>query len=88
MTGVALSVALYGASIAYIAHPLFPSIDSAHFIDLVQSMPGWLKGIVKLPFSVAFTFHTFNGIRHLLWDVGKGKHLAFSAFFRVDSLQA
>ncbi len=35
-------------------------------------MPGWLKGAAKLVFAVPFTFHSFNGVRHLLWDVGVG----------------
>lgn len=27
-----------------------------------------LKAIVALP----FTYHSFNGVRHLIWDLGRG----------------
>ncbi|RXK37076.1 succinate dehydrogenase, cytochrome b556 subunit [Tremella mesenterica] len=72
LTGVALSGVLYGASLLYLLHPVFPAIDSAHLIQLAHDMPIWLKGGVKLLFAIPFTFHTFNGMRHLGWDMGKG----------------
>jgi len=72
ITGVALSGVLYGASLLYLLHPMFPVIDSAHAVSLAASMPVWLKGGLKLIFALPFTFHTFNGVRHLLWDVGQG----------------
>lgn len=72
MTGVALSVLLYGASIAYLGHPIFPSFDSAHLVQLAHDLPTWFKGSLKMLLAVPFTFHTYNGIRHLAWDVGKG----------------
>ncbi|ORY32795.1 hypothetical protein BCR39DRAFT_521603 [Naematelia encephala] len=71
-TGVALSSLLYAGALSYLFHPLVPAIDSAHLIQLVHDLPVWFKGTLKLPIAVAFTFHTFNGIRHLAWDVGKG----------------
>jgi succinate dehydrogenase cytochrome b556 subunit len=84
MTGVALSGVLYAASIAYLAHPMFPALDSAHLIELAHSMPVWLKGSVKLLFAVPFTFHTFNGIRHLAWDIGYGTLRAFLVNFQAN----
>jgi len=36
-------------------------------------MPTWLKGSAKFIFAVPFTFHSFNGVRHLAWDVGYGE---------------
>jgi succinate dehydrogenase (ubiquinone) cytochrome b560 subunit len=74
MTGVALSGVLYAASMAYLVHPMYPSFDSAHLVELVHSMPVWAKGGLKLLFAVPFTFHTWNGIRHLAWDMGYGKY--------------
>jgi succinate dehydrogenase (ubiquinone) cytochrome b560 subunit len=29
------------------------------------------KVATKLFFALPFTFHSFNGIRHLVWDMGK-----------------
>ncbi|KAK1924290.1 hypothetical protein DB88DRAFT_489711 [Papiliotrema laurentii] len=72
VTGSFLSGALYLGAVTYLLHPMYPAIDSAHLIDLVTSLPTWAKGSAKLIFAVPFTFHTFNGIRHLAWDIGYG----------------
>jgi succinate dehydrogenase (ubiquinone) cytochrome b560 subunit len=37
----------------------------------VLSRPVIAKVITKLFFALPFTFHSFNGIRHLVWDMGK-----------------
>ncbi|WVF71304.1 succinate dehydrogenase, cytochrome b556 subunit [Kwoniella sp. CBS 6097] len=71
ITGVALSGPLYVAAMAYLLHPVIPAIDSAHLISIVQDLPVWLKGSIKFALAVPFTFHSFNGLRHLGWDVGK-----------------
>ena len=73
LTGIALSGTLYLSAIAYLTHPYFPSLDSAHLVQIVHDTPVWLKGSIKLLFAAPFTFHSFNGVRHLLWDVGYGK---------------
>lgn len=73
ITGVGLSGVLYAASLVYLFHPLYPALDSAHLISLVHSLPTWVKGGIKFVFAVPFTFHTFNGIRHLAWDTGFGE---------------
>jgi len=75
VTGVTLSFALYGASLIYLLHPLYPSIDSVHLVQLVSAMPAWLKSGMKLVFAVPFAFHFFNGVRHLAWDLRKGLSL-------------
>jgi succinate dehydrogenase (ubiquinone) cytochrome b560 subunit len=73
MTGVALSGVLYVGAMVYLAHPMYSILDSAHLVDLVHSFPTWVKGSIKLLFAVPFTFHSFNGIRHLAWDMGYGE---------------
>jgi succinate dehydrogenase (ubiquinone) cytochrome b560 subunit len=73
VTGSFLSGALYLGAVTYLLHPMYPAIDSAHLVDLVTSLPTWAKGSAKLIFAVPFTFHTFNGIRHLAWDIGYGE---------------
>lgn len=47
-------------------------------------MPTWLKGSAKFIFAVPFTFHSFNGVRHLAWDVGYGE-LFVSSFGGMDT---
>ena len=63
---------MYAGSIVYLLHPLYPALDSAHLLSLVADLPTWFKASVKLALAGAFTFHSFNGIRHLMWDMGKG----------------
>jgi succinate dehydrogenase / fumarate reductase cytochrome b subunit len=41
----------------------------AGFIDVLGSTPGWL---VLVGLSWAFFYHLANGIRHLVWDTGRG----------------
>ncbi|KIR67411.1 succinate dehydrogenase, cytochrome b556 subunit [Cryptococcus bacillisporus CA1873] len=71
ITGVAFGGALYLSAMAYLLHPLVPGIDSAHLIQLVHDLPGWLKGSAKFIIALPFTFHCYNGLRHLNWDIGK-----------------
>ena len=73
LTGVALSGALYLSAFTYLLHPMFPALDSAHLIQIVHDTPTALKGTIKVLFALPFTFHTFNGIRHLAWDMGYGE---------------
>jgi succinate dehydrogenase (ubiquinone) cytochrome b560 subunit len=73
VTGVALSGSLYLFSLAYLLHPsVLTSFDSAHIIQFAQDLPGWVKGSIKLPLAGMFWFHSFNGVRHLAWDIGYG----------------
>lgn len=43
--------------------------NSSSFADL----PGWFKTSAKFIVALPFTFHSFNGIRHLMWDMNKGE---------------
>ncbi|THV02164.1 SDHC, cytochrome b subunit of succinate dehydrogenase [Dendrothele bispora CBS 962.96] len=68
-TGVALSALLYGFSLAYLFAPT--TFDSAHVIEFVQGLPDAVKYGGKFLLSLPFTFHSFNGLRHLAWDSGR-----------------
>jgi len=72
MTGVGLSVLLYGFSISYIAAPAFGiPFDSAEIVALVHQLPEWAKMTGKFILAAPFTYHGINGLRHLSWDMGK-----------------
>ncbi|GHJ89855.1 hypothetical protein NliqN6_6257 [Naganishia liquefaciens] len=75
ITGSALSGVLYLSAMAYLLHPVFPAIDSAHVISFVHDLPVWLKTSGKFIISLPFFFHSYNGIRHLVWDMGKAMTL-------------
>ncbi|SJX64254.1 related to SDH3-cytochrome b560 subunit of respiratory complex II [Sporisorium reilianum f. sp. reilianum] len=73
ITGTGLSVLMYAYFSAYAGYPLFGSaeaLSSGSLTDFVATLPAWFKTAVKVPLALAFTFHSFNGLRHLAWDWG------------------
>lgn len=69
-TGVGLTGAISAFAVAALVLPGgYP-----HYLDLIHSLPVGpaLIGLAKLGLAFPVTFHTFNGIRHLGWDLGKG----------------
>jgi len=68
-TGGALSALLYAFSLAYLVAP--GTFDSAHIVEFVGGLPDYLKISGKVLLALPFTFHSFNGLRHLSWDMGK-----------------
>jgi succinate dehydrogenase (ubiquinone) cytochrome b560 subunit len=69
VTGAALSTGMYGFFVAYALGPLVGlPFDSAAVIEMIQGLPEWFKLFIKADLAFAFSFHTWNGIRHLSWD--------------------
>ncbi|KAF9790321.1 hypothetical protein BJ322DRAFT_998807, partial [Thelephora terrestris] len=67
--GVGLSVLMYSYFLAYLASP--GTFDSAHVLEVISGLPEAVKYSAKVILAAPFAFHSFNGIRHLSWDVGK-----------------
>lgn len=73
VTGLALSGPLYIFSLSYLAAPVFGwHLESASLAAAFGAWPVAAKVLTKLLISLPFTFHSFNGLRHLMWDFGKG----------------
>ncbi|KAK9367808.1 hypothetical protein V1509DRAFT_625398 [Lipomyces kononenkoae] len=69
ITGVALSAGVYALGLGYLFAPVFGfSLTSAAIASAFGALPVALKFGLKLIASFPFTFHTFNGVRHLIWD--------------------
>ncbi|KAJ1984455.1 hypothetical protein H4R33_004373 [Dimargaris cristalligena] len=70
ITGAALAAGLYGGAIAYVASPIVLGMpfDSASIISTFAALPAAAKFSAKLLITLPFTFHAYNGIRHLIWD--------------------
>jgi len=69
-TGVALSCLLSGFGIGMLCLPAtYP-----YYLGLVADMQYSQAIVFPVKFLIAFPFwfHTFNGIRHLTWDLGYG----------------
>ncbi|XP_020827718.1 succinate dehydrogenase cytochrome b560 subunit, mitochondrial isoform X2 [Phascolarctos cinereus] len=69
-TGIALSA---GVSLFGLAALLLPGNFEGH-LELVKSLGLGPTLIHSAKFALVFPFmyHTWNGIRHLVWDLGKG----------------
>ncbi|KAF2673778.1 mitochondrial succinate dehydrogenase subunit C [Microthyrium microscopicum] len=73
LTGVALSGPLYLFSIAYLAAPYLGwHLESTVLATSFAAWPIAAKAIAKTTIALPFVFHSFNGIRHLAWDLRLG----------------
>lgn len=54
---------------AYLIAP--GTFDSTHVVGFVQGLPDGVKYLGKTILALPFTFHSFNGLRHLAWDIVK-----------------
>ncbi|CUS09077.1 unnamed protein product [Tuber aestivum] len=72
ITGSVLSVGAYGFFAAYAVAPAFGwHFDSATIAAAFSGLPAAAKFGIKLAVALPFSYHSWNGIRHLLWDTGK-----------------
>jgi succinate dehydrogenase (ubiquinone) cytochrome b560 subunit len=67
-----LSGTLYAFAPAYLVAPLVGwHLESASIAASFGALPLAVKFAIKLGLALPFTFHSFNGARHLLWDLGR-----------------
>ena len=60
---------LYGYALAYLVAP--ETFSSANVVELIAGLPEGVKYAGKVILAAPFAFHSWNGLRHLSWDVGK-----------------
>lgn len=73
ITGSGFSGALYVFSAAYLAAPLAGwHLESASIAAAVAALPVAAKGGLKFFLAWPFVFHSINGVRHLVYDMGVG----------------
>ncbi|KAL4883026.1 hypothetical protein BJY04DRAFT_31881 [Aspergillus karnatakaensis] len=73
ITGLILSGPLYLFATAYLASPLLGwHLESASIAAAFATLPIVAKVGIKSFFALPFTFHSLNGLRHLMWDTGRG----------------
>ncbi|EZF22984.1 succinate dehydrogenase, cytochrome b556 subunit [Trichophyton rubrum D6] len=72
ITGAILSGGLYIFASAYLVSPLLGwHLESASLAAAFAALPIAAKVAMKFTMALPFTFHCFNGVRHLVWDLGK-----------------
>ena len=68
MSGVVLALGLL-----LLTWWLAAAASGTEYFDLVHDiMASWIGRLILLGFTAALYFHLFNGIRHLMWDIGYG----------------
>ncbi|XP_030015386.1 succinate dehydrogenase cytochrome b560 subunit, mitochondrial-like [Sphaeramia orbicularis] len=69
-TGVGLSGAISAFALAALVLPG----NYPYYLDLIHSLyiGPYLIGLAKFGIAFPVSYHTYNGIRHLWWDIGKG----------------
>ncbi|KAJ6002171.1 hypothetical protein N7499_001964 [Penicillium canescens] len=73
ITGVALSGTLYLWATAYLVSPALGwHLESATMAASMGAMPVLAKVLLKSTLALPFTYHCMNGLRHLMWDLGRG----------------
>ncbi|KAG5513738.1 hypothetical protein PMAC_000776 [Pneumocystis sp. 'macacae'] len=73
ITGCFVSGGLYIFAVSYLVSPIFGwHLDSASIASMFHTWPVQAKVLAKFIFAFPFTYHSFNGLRHLYWDTGRG----------------
>lgn len=72
-----LAGGVYVFAIGYLVAPsispgLAQVFDLETIAGAVREVPGWLKTSGKFVLALPFAYHFFNGVKHLMWDVGFG----------------
>lgn len=72
ITGSILSGGFYVFGAAYLIAPALGwHIESASMAAAFATWPVALKFLSKYLIAMPFTYHSFNGLRHLAWDMGQ-----------------
>lgn len=70
-TGIALAVGTLLLTYWLVAAAMGPEA----YAGARRFLTGWIGVILLMGWSAAFYYHLFNGVRHLLWDTGRGFEL-------------
>jgi succinate dehydrogenase (ubiquinone) cytochrome b560 subunit len=66
-----LAAPLYIFGAAYLVSPLMGwHLDSAGMVEWFGGLSDGSRMAVRGVFTYPFVFHSFHGIRHLIWDTG------------------
>lgn len=66
ITGVGLAVGVYGVTASF----GLGLVDTASLVEFYSALPVVAKFSLKTLAALPFSFHIWNGIRHLIWDAG------------------
>jgi len=66
ITGVSLIflIVIYLSSLKLSSYGVFNLLHNYFYINL------WINNAIYLNIIIFFSYHTFNGLRHIIWDLG------------------
>ncbi|EME82143.1 uncharacterized protein MYCFIDRAFT_72469 [Pseudocercospora fijiensis CIRAD86] len=69
ITGCTVSGLFYAYGALYLVAPVLGwHVESAVLAASFAAWPAFLQVLTKFTLAMPFTFHCFNGLRHLVWD--------------------
>ena len=71
LSGVTLTVLVYAFGIT----AAFVPMDVAAMTQFISELPSAIVLMSKVAIAAPFTYHFWNGIRHLIWDTGRALSL-------------
>ena len=72
ITGIILSGGFYVFGAAYLVSPLLGwHLESSALAASFAELPTAVKLLLKFGVALPFTYHSWNGMRHLVWDSGR-----------------
>ncbi|KAL8704325.1 MAG: hypothetical protein Q9201_002511 [Fulgogasparrea decipioides] len=72
ITGSILSGGFYIFGFTYLVAPLLGwHVESTALAESFGQLPTAVKAGLKFTVALPFAFHSFNGVRHLVWDSGR-----------------
>lgn len=81
-TGIAMSLGL----VVLAAWLVAAAAGSAEYVRFTEVMASPFGRLLLIGWSFTFFFHLMNGVRHLIWDSGRGfeiRHAIASAYFVI-----
>lgn len=72
ITGVAMAGGFYALTCGFAATSLLNiPFDTASIVGVFAGLPVAAQLAAKGIMAYPFVFHSFNGVRHIIWDFGK-----------------
>ena len=68
----ATGIALYGGTLLLVLWLLAAAIGGGFFDGVIWLFASWLGQLVLFGYTFALLLHLFGGLRHAIWDAGKG----------------
>lgn len=85
ITGITLSGAAYVFFTSYLVAPMFGmEFDTSDVVAAFRALPPFVQDSIRFIMAFPFTFHFFNGLKQLTYDVNTGAVYSKSTIKKAD----